>query len=116
MPSAARVTDNHICPVVGPSGPHVGGPVARGEPTVLIGEQAAARVGDPLTCAGPPDAVASGATSVLIGAMAAAHQGSPSIHGGAIVGGDPAVQVGMSPSGSALAAASASGAPFVALD
>lgn len=46
---AARVTDQHLCPMVDGVKPHVGGPITMGEPTVLIGFQPAARVGDPVT-------------------------------------------------------------------
>ena len=38
MPSAARVTDMHHCPMVTSVIPHVGGPITGpGAPTVLIG-------------------------------------------------------------------------------
>ena len=37
MPSAARITDMHTCPLASPN-PHVGGPITGpGVPTVLIG-------------------------------------------------------------------------------
>ena len=45
MPPAARITDNHTCPMTDPK-PHVGGPIVTGEPTVLIGNRQAARLGD----------------------------------------------------------------------
>jgi len=45
MPDAARIGDNHTCPVSDPSA-HVGGPILTGETTVLIADMAAARVGD----------------------------------------------------------------------
>ena len=61
MPGAARVGDSHTCPLVSGSTPHVGGPILPpGSPTVLIGGLAAARVGDPATCTGPPDTIAAG--------------------------------------------------------
>ena len=70
MPPAARVTDMHACPMVTGLVPHVGGPVLPpGMPTVLIGGLPAARVGDMVTCAGPPDVIAMGSPTVLIGNM-----------------------------------------------
>ena len=70
MPPAARVTDMHTCPMVTPGTPpvpHVGGPIASGSATVLIGGQPAARVGDMATCTGPPDSIIAGCPTVLIG-------------------------------------------------
>lgn len=96
MPSAARINDMHTCPMLNPGGaPHVGGPVLPpGCPTVLIGGQPAARVGDLLTCSGPPDSVMAGSATVLIGGMPAARQGDATAHGGVIVAGCPTVQIG----------------------
>ncbi len=96
MPSAARVGDTHTCPKVEPGPvPHVGGPLLPpGCPTVLIGGQPAARVGDTATCTGPPDTVAMGSVTVLIGGQPATRQGDPTAHGGVIVAGCPTVQIG----------------------
>ena len=96
MPPAARLTDNHTCPMVDPGPkPHVGGPILPPcEPTVLIGNLAAARIGDMATCAGPPDAIAQGSTSVMIGSMPAARIGDMTLHGGVIVMGCPTVIIG----------------------
>lgn len=97
MPPAARITDFHACPKVEPGPvPHVGGPVVVGDPTVLIGFQPAARVGDELVCNGPPDAVAAGEPSVLIGGRDAARRGDPTSHGGHLVAGCPSVLIGAS--------------------
>ncbi|KYF72814.1 PAAR domain-containing protein [Sorangium cellulosum] len=97
MPPAARITDMHTCPKVEPGPvPHVGGPVLVGEPTVQIGFQPAARVGDKLTCVGPPDSVSQGEKSVLIGNKPAARMGDPTSHGGVIVAGCPTVIIGSS--------------------
>ena len=75
--------------------PHVGGPVMPpGEPTVLIGGMPAARVGDMLTCVGPPDTIALGSTTVMIGGMPAARMGDTTAHGGAIVLGCFTVLIG----------------------
>lgn len=65
---AARVGDNHVCPMSDGPKPHVGGPITGpGSPTVLIGGQPAARMGDMAQCAGPPDSILKGAPNVLIG-------------------------------------------------
>jgi uncharacterized Zn-binding protein involved in type VI secretion len=98
MPPAARITDNHTCPVP----PHVGGPVIVGEVTVLIGFQPAARIGDALTCAGPPDVISQGEPSVLIGNRPASRLGDATVHGGVIVAGCPSVLIGSSAQGEAL--------------
>jgi uncharacterized Zn-binding protein involved in type VI secretion len=91
---AARITDMHVCPLVTGVVPHVGGPVAIGCPTVLIGGIPAARVGDMVTCAGPPDVLAMGSTSVFIGGMPATRMGDIHGHGGPIVMGFPMVMIG----------------------
>ena len=67
MPPAARLTDMHTCPMVTGVVPHVGGPIAMGSATVLIGDMPAARQGDTATCAGPPDMIAAGCPTVVIG-------------------------------------------------
>jgi len=81
--------------------PHVGGPILPACcPTVLIGGMPAARVGDMLTCVGPPDVIAMGSPTVLIGNMLAARLGDPTVHGGVIVVGCPTVQIGIPGAGS----------------
>ncbi len=65
-----------------------------GEPTVLIGGVPAARVGDMVTCVGPPDSIAMGSSTVLIGGMPAARMGDSTAHGGSIALGCPTVQIG----------------------
>jgi len=96
MPSAARITDLHTCPLVNPGGvPHVGGPiVGPGVATVLIGGIPAAVVGDMLVCTGPPDSIVMGSSSVFIGGKPAARQGDLTAHGGVIVAGNPTVLIG----------------------
>lgn len=95
MGAAARITDMHTCPMLTVLVPHVGGAILPpGEPTVLIGGLPAARVGDMLTCVGPPDTIASGSGTVLIGGMPAARMGDPTTHGGVIVSGCPTVIIG----------------------
>ena len=95
MPAAARVGDMHVCPMVTGTVPHVGGPVLpAGCPTVLIAGQPAARVGDMLTCAGPPDSIVMGSSTVMIGGAPAARMGDSTAHGGTIVLGAPTVMIG----------------------
>ena len=88
MKPAARITDMHVCPMVTPGVPpipHVGGPIAMGCPTVLIGGQPAACLGDPAICVGPPDTIAMGSTKVLVQGRPLARLGDPTAHGGSIV-------------------------------
>ncbi len=97
MPPAARLNDLHVCPMATPGTPpvpHVGGPVAFGCPTVMIGTMPAARVGDMAVCAGPPDAIAAGSSTVMIGGMPAARVGDMTAHGGAVTVGCPTVMIG----------------------
>ena len=95
MPPAARVGDMHACPMVTGVVPHVGGPILPpGAPTVLIGGQPAARVGDMAVCAGGPDVIALGSFTVMIGGQPAARMGDMTAHGGVIVLGLPTVMIG----------------------
>jgi uncharacterized Zn-binding protein involved in type VI secretion len=114
MPMAARVSDNHTCPMVDPGPkPHVGGPVMpAGAPTVLIGSLPAARVGDMATCVGPPDVILQGEPTVLIGDLPAARQGDPTAHGGQIVVGCATVLIGSSPQAETLSDAARDQKPF----
>jgi uncharacterized Zn-binding protein involved in type VI secretion len=95
MPLAARVGDMHVCPMVTGIVPHVGGPaLPPGEPTVLIGGMPALRLGDMLTCTGPPDSVVMGSATVMIGGKPAARMGDSTAHGGSIILGCPTVLIG----------------------
>ena len=96
MPPAARVTDMHTCPMVTGVVPHVGGPILPpGCPTVLIGFLHAARIGDMVTCVGPPDTIVKGSATVMIGNMPAARVGDNTVHGGVIIPpGCPTVMIG----------------------
>lgn len=95
MPPAARLTDMHTCPMFTGPVPHVGGPVTGpGCPTVLISKLPAARVGDLLTCVGPPDTIVKGSATVLIGGVPAARMGDLTAHGGTVVAGCPTVIIG----------------------
>jgi uncharacterized Zn-binding protein involved in type VI secretion len=91
---AARILDMHVCPMVTGLVPHVGGPVSKACPQVLIGFMPAARVGDMLVCVGPPDVIAMGSMTVLIGGQPAARMGDMTAHGGAIMMGCPTVMIG----------------------
>jgi uncharacterized Zn-binding protein involved in type VI secretion len=99
MPPAARLSDMHTCPMVNGVVPHVGGPILKGQPNVLVGFLPAARVGDQLVCVGPPDVIVKGSPTVLIGGMMAARMGDNTAHGGVIVVGCPTVLIGESGSG-----------------
>jgi uncharacterized Zn-binding protein involved in type VI secretion len=94
MPPAARILDMHTCPMTDGPVPHVGGPIAMGCPTVLIGGLLAARMGDPVTCEGPPDTILMGSETVFIGGQPAARIGDPTVHGGEIVEGCLTVIIG----------------------
>ena len=95
MKPAARITDNHVCPMVTGVVPHVGGPILPpGQPTVLIGNLPAARMGDMAVCTGPPDIIALGSMTVLIGGKPAARLGDMCSHGGTIVLGCFTVLIG----------------------
>lgn len=88
----------HACPMQTPGTPpipHVGGPVTGpGVPTVLIGGQPAAVLGDMATCTGPPDSIIKGSATVLIGGKPAARMGDSTAHGGTIVAGLSTVLIG----------------------
>ncbi|AFZ68152.1 PAAR domain-containing protein [Deinococcus peraridilitoris] len=95
MPSAARLSDLHTCPMVTGTVAHVGGPISGpGVPSVLISGLPAAVAGDACVCAGPPDTIVAGSATVLIGGRPAARQGDPTVHGGVIVAGAPNVMIG----------------------
>jgi uncharacterized Zn-binding protein involved in type VI secretion len=95
MPPAAVLGSMHTCPLSDGPKPHVGGPViGPGIPTVLVGGQPAAAVGDTCTCTGPPDAILQGSATVLIGGKPAARLGDPTAHGGVLIQGVPTVMIG----------------------
>ena len=60
-------SDFHTCPLFNGPQPHVGGVVAVGSTTVLVGGLPAARMTDQVMEAGGPNPIALGATTVLIG-------------------------------------------------
>lgn len=94
MPPAARIGDLHVCPMSDGPKPHVGGPIAIGCPTVMIGFMPAARMGDMCVCVGPPDSIAKGSPTVKIGGMMAARMGDLTAHGGTVTMGCPTVFIG----------------------
>ena len=67
MPAWRSVADFHACPLVNGLQPHVGGTVAVGSTTVLIGGLFAARQGDIVVEPGGPNAIVAGEPTVLIG-------------------------------------------------
>ena len=94
MPPAARVGDMHVCPMVTVLVPHVGGPVLPpGALTVMLGGQPAARVGDIVTCVGPPDVIVLGSFTVMFQGQPAAYMGSMTAHGGVVVMGYPMAMI-----------------------
>jgi uncharacterized Zn-binding protein involved in type VI secretion len=93
----------HVCPKVEPGPvPHVGGPTASGDASVMIGFMPAARVGDSLICVGPPDSISAGESTVLIGDKPAARLGDGTSHGGRIAQGCFTVNIGSSPQAETL--------------
>jgi len=67
MPAWRALSDVHTCPLVTVLVPHVGGVVSVGSLTVLIEGLPAARLGDMVVEAGPPNAIAVGCPNVMIG-------------------------------------------------
>lgn len=99
MPPAAKLNDNHLCPMQTPAVvpiPHVGGPVlGPGVPTVMFEGQPAIVVGDGCICVGPPDFIQMGSTGVTAMGRAVARIGDATQHGGSLIGpGCPTVIVG----------------------
>ncbi|MDF7820363.1 PAAR domain-containing protein [Runella sp. MFBS21] len=93
---AARVGDNHVCPMVTGVVPHVGGPILPLPivSKVLIAGMPAATVGTMCTCAGPPDTIVKGSATVFIEGKPAARMGDMTVHGGTIAMGAPTVLIG----------------------
>jgi uncharacterized Zn-binding protein involved in type VI secretion len=67
MPAWRATLDTHTCPLVTVLVPHVGGVVAMGSTTVMINNLPAARQGDTIVEAGPPNAILMGCPTVVIG-------------------------------------------------
>ena len=95
MPPAARFGDLHTCPMVTGVVPHVGGPILPPcAVTVITAGMPQARMGDMLTCVGPPDTIMKASLTVLAGGQPAARIGDMTAHGGVIVLGAPTVMIG----------------------
>jgi uncharacterized Zn-binding protein involved in type VI secretion len=67
LPAWRAVSDMHTCPLFTGPVPHVGGVVTIGSMTVLINNLPAARMGDMITEAGPPNTIVMGCPTVMIG-------------------------------------------------
>ena len=67
QPAWRTGSDTHVCPLFDGPKPHVGGIVAVGSATVMIGGLPAARQGDMVIEASAPNAIAGGAPTVFIG-------------------------------------------------
>lgn len=67
LPAWRASADFHTCPLVTGVVPHVGGVVAVGSITVFINNLPAARQGDVIVEAGPPNTIVIGCPTVLIG-------------------------------------------------
>lgn len=67
QPAWRALSDTHACPLVTALVPHVGGVVAVGSTTVMIGGLPAARQTDMVVEVGPPNAIVLGAPTVMIG-------------------------------------------------
>jgi len=67
QPAWRATADVHVCPLVTGVVPHVGGMVAKGSLTVFIDKLPAARQGDQIVEAGPPNTITTGLPTVVIG-------------------------------------------------
>src|SRR6478752_3366098 len=67
QPAWRAISDTHVCPLSDGPKPHVGGVVALGSVTVMIGGLPAARQGDMVVEAVAPNSISAGATTVMIG-------------------------------------------------
>jgi uncharacterized Zn-binding protein involved in type VI secretion len=67
QPAWRALVDAHACPQVTGVVPHAGGVVVKGSATVLINTMPAARQGDAIVEAGPPNMIAAGLPTVQIG-------------------------------------------------
>ena len=67
VPAWRAAADMHTCPLVTALVPHVGGVVPVGSVTVFINNLPAARQGDQIVEAGPPNSIVMGCPTVLIG-------------------------------------------------
>lgn len=112
---SARVGDDHSCPMMQGTVPHVGGPILPPcHPTTTAGGASMARVGDKLQCkGGPPDFIVTGSATVTVGGQPAARKGDKTMHGGVVTAGFAKVLIGDATCGGALGNTSAGGQAFV---
>lgn len=95
MSSAARVGDQHTCPLITGNIPHTGGKIiGPGSPNVIICGLPAATVGDRLICMNSMDTIINGSATVLINNKPAARLGDKTTHGGVIIEGCINVLIG----------------------
>lgn len=109
MPPAARRTDAHTCGIA----PHgTNAIMAPCEPTVQIGNQDAARLGDTCICGAP---INKASATVFIGGQQAARMSDTTAHGGVIMKGEFTVLIGDVGKGDCdcMKAAAASGSALV---
>jgi hypothetical protein len=66
-PAWRALVDFHTCPLFDGPKAHAGGVVLRGSGKVFINKSAAARQGDTISEAGPPNSIAMGSLKVNIG-------------------------------------------------
>lgn len=92
---AARLNDQHSCPMIEGDKAHNGGPInPLASPNVNIGGSPAARQSDMCTCVGSVDTITGGSGSVNINGRPAARMGDQTAHGGIITQGCSTVNIG----------------------
>ena len=67
MPAWRAFADANVCPLVTGTVPHASGVVVKGSLTVFINNLPAARLGDTIVEAGPPNSIVQGLPTVMIG-------------------------------------------------
>jgi uncharacterized Zn-binding protein involved in type VI secretion len=81
-----RTADPQVCPASSPA-PHAASVLVPTQATVLVQGVPAARLGDPMQCAGSPapNAVAAGSATVQVEGVGVARTGDATAHGGALL-------------------------------
>ncbi len=113
---SARVGDDHSCPMMQGTVPHVGGPILPPcHPTTTSGGASMARLGDKLQCkGGPPDFIVTGSATVTVGGKPAARKGDKTMHGGVVTAGFAKVLIGDATCGGSLGNTAAGSKAFSA--
>jgi uncharacterized Zn-binding protein involved in type VI secretion len=94
MANVSLMGHHHTCPAVTVFVPHVGGPIASGNPSLTVNGIPVALVGDTCICAaGGPDTIISGSSMLTVNGIPVAKVGSTTSHGGMIVQGDSGLTV-----------------------